>query len=240
MSKRIQTLLLATSFIFAAILTAQGMDEVGLHLGVHGAGIWGGSVRASSTRTGMKAGFTLGGYSTSMRDERFGVQRGLYISLKGGESDYHYESSTMIQRYHVNNSLIYLEVPLLGVWVYSDKLSLLAGAYIDYFLLGVSDIQGTTDVPGEPIQKVDEIQELAPGDLKKLGYGLIAGVSCSLGKMNLVFRCSLGLNNVMIRDRYFLFGEYDWSRRYSRVDVRNYALQFLLEYPIRKGSSGTS
>ncbi len=138
----------------------------------------------------MKIGFQVGGAANYEISDMFSLQPGLLLSMKGVNDD--------VEEGESSTSLGYLEIPVNGVLNFSG-FQIFAGPYVGLGLFGKSkyeyeDISVDTDV--QFVSDSKDVDEDKFG-LKRLDFGINAGLGYKMGALQIQAGYGLGLANMI-------------------------------------------
>lgn len=206
--KRMVSFVLVLSLL---VLTSHTFAQEFIGIGLKGGFVMPGVNGLESSQIDFKAGYTAGGYISYKINDNLTIQQEFFYITKGfkaenqtmgivsedNEDDYLDITTTTDQ------TLNYVELPLLLVFNLTDQIHIIQGGYMDLYLNGTFDNETVTTTnikEGEEwiSTKATETTsgDVESGDVNAPGWGLIVGIEYELGKINCGARYSFGLSNV--------------------------------------------
>ncbi len=227
--KKIIIFLTILSFVFIGTLSAQGNLGFGVKGGLNMAKLT--FEEDANMNIDTKYGPTFGGFVTYSLNDKLTIQPEFLYTVKGGS--YEYSENTIGGGYDViwdgnaDLKMNWLDIPILVVFNPNDRIKIFAGPFLEVFLNGTVDSEGTISgtLDGEPFFFSDSgSDDIESDDITSPGFGLIFGGAYMLGNnLEVEARYALGLNSVF-KDEYEDEGG----------SVKNSGIQILVNYYLKK------
>jgi len=215
------------SVVFIGTLSAQGNLGFGIKGGLNMAKLT--FEEDANMNFDTKFGPIFGGFVTYNLNDKLAIQPEFLYTVKGGS--YEFSESVIGGGYDViwegngDLKMNWLDIPILVVFNPNDKIKIFAGPFLEVFLNGEEDGEGTISgtLDGEPYSESgSESVDIESDEINSPGFGLIFGGAYMLANnLEVEARYSLGLNSV--------FKDED-----EGGSVKNSDIQILLNYYLKK------
>jgi hypothetical protein len=228
--KNIMIFLMILSFVFIGTLSAQGNLGFGIKGGLNMAKL---NVEDADVDMdeGFKLGPTFGGFVTYNLNDKLAIQPEILYTAKGGS--YEYSESMMGGGYDVlwdSNSELkmnWLDIPILVAFKPNDKIRIFAGPFLEIYLNGKADYEGTISgtYEGETFSESESgSEDIESDEINSPGFGLIFGGAYMLGNnLEVEARYALGLTSIIEDEGEDIEGS-----------LKNSGIQVLVNYYLKK------
>jgi len=140
--------------------------------------------------------YAIGGYMTYTLSNGLVVRPEIHYIIKGTKYSYSGVMDGIDIDLKLDITMKYLEIPIFGIYQFDDKISLVAGPYLEYFLNGNMDFEVKASYSGNSATE-SESWDIDKDEVPKIGYGIILGGSYSInGQIAVVARYTIGLSNI--------------------------------------------
>ena len=217
------------SFVFIGTLSAQENLGFGVKGGLNMAKLT--FEEDANMNIDTKFGPTFGGFVTYNVNGKLTIQPEFLDTVKG--ASYEYSESIIGGGYdviwegNVDLKMNWLDIPILVVFNPNDRIKIFAGPFLEVFLNGEQDGEGTISgtLDGEPFfQSESASEDIKSNDITSPGFGLIFGGAYMLGNnLEVETRYALGLNSINKEDYEDEGGS-----------VKNSGIQILINYYLKK------
>jgi len=173
--------LLLTCTVKAQDASHENGSRLGLKAGINIANLAAQDVTANNAIPGFNGGVFL----KVALPHHFAFQPELLFSTQGAELEYNNDYVTGSATYHLN----YLQVPLLGVYNFTQNVNVQAGIYLASLLS--ANIKN-----GSNANSINFEEEMSKSNFQSLDYGFIAGVGGDIDRISFGARYIYGASNI--------------------------------------------